>query len=596
MIVRFSMDEIKNMDLLYTWTEINSEELGTGTEEHYHGETYCKTIISDVMGATLNVEWIEENYLGSRERIANEVFELLSSEGLKYRISFSINSYERSVARLECSIVCQNTAEYNHDLEELKIALKDRLCVDWKECTWLEDTQSVELCREAYAYIVVTENNLRALVSKILIHFLGVNWLKSAGMEKEAKSVEFLKNKFISRVSEFGNINTDFLSMTLETLVGVMLKGIIYEDNIILENTDYLQIQEMGEKNINGMHIANFVKGKRKIDKDIWNDLFVPYIFNPDDFKQTVHSFIEDRNHVAHSKVLSWTAYQVIKKDIKKMDESIESTCEKYEQEVASDELIETWIIENEEEKGEREFMRNYYRDRLSSETGMDILNESDIIRWFDETIHKLYNDVFQRYHFDMDFNISGFKSINEDSICFSVSSLAVEDGSAIITIETETTIDDELCGDSECIIKAKNSDGVVLFGSVIRFHNGSGCEGEDGLMEVSSTTEYDANELDGFSESLFRYIDEELNPYPAMLKVLVYESKGAESFVADFPCGQCGKQGVSINDSFLKIGRCCYCGWENEIGECQRCGELLDVDSLENGFCPHCSSYIEKQ
>lgn len=80
--------------------------------------------------------------------------------------------------------------------------------------------------------------------------------------------------------------------MTLETLVGVMLKGIIYEDNIILENTDYLQIQEMGEKNINGIHIANFVKGKRKIDKDIWNDLFVPYIFNPDDFKQTIHSLL----------------------------------------------------------------------------------------------------------------------------------------------------------------------------------------------------------------------------------------------------------------------------------------------------------------
>ena len=72
MTIKFSMDRIKNMDQLYTWTPTYSEELGCpGEEEHYHGTDYCKQVIADVF-ATMN--WGTQKYLGSLERIANEVF------------------------------------------------------------------------------------------------------------------------------------------------------------------------------------------------------------------------------------------------------------------------------------------------------------------------------------------------------------------------------------------------------------------------------------------------------------------------------------------------------------------------------------------
>ena len=52
--IKFSMDRIKNMDQLYTWTPTYSEELGCpGEEEHYHGTDYCKQVIADVF-ATMN--------------------------------------------------------------------------------------------------------------------------------------------------------------------------------------------------------------------------------------------------------------------------------------------------------------------------------------------------------------------------------------------------------------------------------------------------------------------------------------------------------------------------------------------------------------
>lgn len=113
--------------------------------------------------------------------------------------------------------------------------------------------------------------------------------------------------------------------------------------------------------------------------------------------------------------------------------------------------------------------------------------------------------------------------------------------------------------------------------------------------MVATDNSEYDTSELDDFRDELFDAI-ESLNPYPAQLNALAYEHKGAVQFVADFPCGQCGKFGVSIDETFLPIGRCCYCGYENELVKCERCGELVDVDTLEHGLCPSCAAYIDKQ
>lgn len=269
--------------------------------------------MTDVLNSLTPSDWKDQKYLGSCDRIANETFILTSISGSEYKISFAVNTYNREAARLEITITAPETTDYDHRLEKLKLALKNRLFPDWHQCTWLVDEQAAELCKNAYEKAFVIENNLRAFASKILIHFLGVDWIKRAGLEKEAQSVESLKEKFIHRVPDFDNINTDFLSMTLETLVGAMLKDVIYRDNVILSRQDYEKVQMIGAKqNTTVSNIAEYIKKLRTVDKRIWDDLFSPYIDDLSAFETAVHNFIEDRNHVAHSKVLSWSAYQVI--------------------------------------------------------------------------------------------------------------------------------------------------------------------------------------------------------------------------------------------------------------------------------------------
>ena len=223
----------------------------------------------------------------------------------------------------------------------------------------------------------------------------------------------------------------------------------------------------------------------------------------------------------------------------------------------------------------------------------MEILSEQNISDWFDEVLHDLYSAVYQRYHLDMEYKISDFCYPSEKDIVFSVSCPVDEELYIIVT--AEYAIDDGLGEDSTCYIAAKDNEGSEIYSTSVRFHNGNGVEGENGLMEATDNSEYDTSELDEFIEKLFSSIDS-LNPYPAEAEAIVQRSKGVDHVIADFACEQCGKFGVSVDEEFLPVGKCCYCGWENELARCDRCGELVSVDLIEDGFCPSCCAYFEKQ
>lgn len=587
MQIIFSMDGIKNMDQLYTWEMEQDGSFGCDIEvEHYHGEDYCKSIISSL------ADWPDARYIGSHDRIANETF-ILTKNGSDYTLSFAIDTYAKKIARLEVTVSTTETETYDINLEKLKITLKNKLLPDWQECTWLLDEQSAILCKEAYEQAYIIENKLRAFASKVLIHFLGVSWLRRAGLEKQAESVKNLKDKFTQRVPDFEDINTDFLSMTLETLVGIMFEGVVYKDDVVLSRQQYEALQGICSNAKSASSVAEYVKARRTVDKNLWTDLFIPFVDDPEAFKTATHNFIEDRNHVAHSKVLSWSSYQVILRDFHEMEKQIRLGDEKFDTEEASEEVLATWEAEQ-DDRDDPEYEKEYIRDRISSETGMDILDESAIEDWFDETLlNELYDDIYQHYHLDVCFEISDYSSPSEGGLLFSVSCPVEEDGRLRIDVIAESSIDDELGGDSTCTIVAGKEDGTDVCQAEIHFHNGNGSEGENGLMEADENTEYDISELDDFKAELIAAIDD-LNPYPAKLDALEYEAKGSEQFVADIPCEQCGKFGISVSEALLPIGKCCYCGYENELEECVRCGAL--VGSVEHGLCPTCAAYVDKQ
>lgn len=96
---------------------------------------------------------------------------------------------------------------------------------------------------------------------------------------------------------------------------------------------------------------------------------------------------------------------------------------------------------------------------------------------------------------------------------------------------------------------------------------------------------------MSDFLEDLVDYINDGLNPYLENLFSLEFEygRYGGDNPVADFVCAECGKLGVSILEDFLPIGKCCYCGYENEVHICEICGTAYDDMGGDEHLCNGC-------
>ncbi len=218
MIIKFSCDKILDISKIYKKIDSDSSQEGYS----YQGINYCTLLLSDVVGSVASLTSCL--YKGVKNRKANEVFVVQGNT--LYNITFRIDTFDDyTKAHIEVTIESVDCGiSYNTELEGLKRLLKNRLLKDWQVCTWLQDDQSEALCTELYSDFFHLENDLRAFVSKVMIFHFGITWLQRFGMEKYLQSVATMENDFIQRVPDFENINTQFLSMTLETLKEILLK------------------------------------------------------------------------------------------------------------------------------------------------------------------------------------------------------------------------------------------------------------------------------------------------------------------------------------------------------------------------------------
>lgn len=170
----------------------------------------------------------------------------------------------------------------------------------WNRCIWVTDEQSEALCTMLYPMLFEAENEMRAFVNKVLIHYVGVNWIKKIGMEKYDLSHENLMGDFRRISPQYSGVDDTIISMTLEIMMEIIKKGKIYDENITLSSADWNVLNEKGNKSADA--VLGYIKKKRKINIDIWEDIFKQYF----DFDLSIITdFIKNRNHVAHNKLLN---------------------------------------------------------------------------------------------------------------------------------------------------------------------------------------------------------------------------------------------------------------------------------------------------
>ena len=349
------------------------------------------------------------------------------------------------------------------------------------------------------------------------MHHIGKDWIKQYGMEKYEGSHKSLSVDFKRKVPCFADIDDTFISMTMETMMEVILKANIYEDEIVLNQSDMAKLhQEIAVGAANPL--LELMRNRRKVKTDIWKDIFKQYFEDEESSKSNITDFIKNRNHVAHNKLLNWSGYQMMKQNIEQLDSIIEKANQSFEESIPSEEQYMTWNIGVEEEESEaarREWERDYLRIRISGETGVEIREEEGIYKLFSETLGELYNEFSDIYYFDPQFDMSKKSDIamtEEEQVLFSIRSNAVK--TAVLEVVADMTFDSDMDGDSSLYISCRR-DGTEIFRTVLEYHNGSGMEDTfEGKIVLNSESYYDKEELDEFKDELKDYIEEKLNPH----------------------------------------------------------------------------------
>lgn len=600
--VEFIMNDIADISKIYEITECEDRGLGPGVLINYRGKEYCADVISSLqsnMPLILNVE-----YKGSLERIANEVY-VLTTSAKQYIVALTLDTYEhkksRMVVRIDSVIGansnnCQQNDTYDSVLEQLKIKLKDSLLRDWNTCVWIFDVQSEVLCSFLYPLIFKLENKMRAFASKVLIHHLGINWMEQLGLEKYLASHKELTGDFKRHVREFANIDDRFISMTLETMLKVIKSGMVYETEISIPDDAASKIhKKIADNNTNGVY--DLICGMRKVKIRFWEDIFAKYFGDIKSLPKIITDFVSDRNHIAHNKLMTWSAHQIIKSNIEAVDRFFTEANQRFEESVPSEEMYMTWDAESEMERDaaeEEAWERDYIRIQIAGQTGIEIRYEDAIFDLFREKLDEIFHGIDDTYYFDPSIHVSeqySIENVYSEQLFFSIVCRAHPESS--ISVYVEMSIDDSMDGDSELYIECRSSDEKTkIANATVHYHNGAGyIDTFEGTVELESESYVDDEALSQFNEVLETYIQTTLNPFAAKLEELKMEVAryGGDLPVADFECFECEKMGVSINNDFFPFGKCCYCGAENDVYICEKCGKAFGEDGGDLGLCNEC-------
>lgn len=193
MKIEFLFSGIKDIEKLY---QINFVDNFLGDDKchsyTYIGKEYLQNKLQRLKETLPAVkELVYQQCFG---RIANEVF-VVAANDVYYELVFTIDTYQYKKSRMKVSIERNQKIDiksgnyifpegegYDIFLEQLKIVVKDIFKNDWAVCSWITDEQSEQLCSHLYLDIFKVENEIRAFANKILVHHLGKDWIKQAGI------------------------------------------------------------------------------------------------------------------------------------------------------------------------------------------------------------------------------------------------------------------------------------------------------------------------------------------------------------------------------------------------------------------------------
>ncbi len=414
--IEFKMIEIKDLSKIQKRKMVKDDIFEADVEQVEDiADEYCQGIMARI--ETLFGSDCKVKYIGCTDRIGNFEFKV-SYKDVEYTVIFQVDTYEwnrqftvkigYSQIRVGIPVpqMREKVAGYDHFLEKLKINIKNALIRDWYKCVWIKDNQSLELSREVYSDIYMAENELRAFISRIMIEHFGIDWHDRPEFYKLKASIE--ENAVIIKrnVPNFNNIDVNLYTVTLEKLMDTVMTD-IYSDAMqdSPEMQNLIKERIFATTQLDKMKSAlDFLKNRYVKKYNIWEKFFKPLIADSVKWEELLTSFIANRNHVAHNKLLDYMSKETMLSDTREFRRFIREAVIKFDEENCSEEVEETLQAIADQ----REYEQEARMEIIESESGVKIRDKKEILKLFQDTVDEIYTDAVNKVYFDEGIEVLG--------------------------------------------------------------------------------------------------------------------------------------------------------------------------------------------
>ncbi|MFE4243876.1 hypothetical protein [Peribacillus butanolivorans] len=495
--------------------------------------------------------------------------------------------------------------DLDKDLHDLKIRIKDLIIDDWERCVWLEDGQSASFAENLYGRVHNIENSMRRLINKILFYRLGGAWWESYIPSKLQNKYNHRNGAYEAKAPSFKKVHTNLLSMDTDDLLSILeLKTYKIKKKTFLGNPDPLlhgfaetehHIKHQQDINLfkqlmnnimydekNESHqkkLTKLLKEQVEVDQDFWEKYFSPvFSCSLREFKGYWKNFYDDRNHVAHNKLIDYKLYRKYTQTIERIEAIIKDAESSFDNILEKDSSVFLAQLKENEEATQ---ILNNHQELIEEESGVRIRNYDDIREEFllaiDDTFESLKGDFYSRL--DLEVVYTEPELNDEIETIFEITNNI---SNKSLTVEVESGIDDSPGYRSELTLKVYFNDELKETFEAY-YQNGEARFDEEQSNYMPEI--YDEFDLQGVISS-YDFIS-------SLLEVEMPEVP--EEDLASFSCGDCNEYAVNLSEeNEYKVGICLYCGHLNEVGGCLRCDSFIDntVDSL----CDSCQEYVDKQ
>jgi hypothetical protein len=217
------------------------------------------------------------------------------------------------------------------------------------------------------------------------------------------------------------------------------------------------------------------------------------------------------------------------------------------------------------------------FRKKISEESGVETLDEEEILDKFQELITTVFDNIKEEIYFRSDIEVTLIKpTFNKNEKIFKIIHSYFDNK---IHVDGEVLIDSSEGGTSNVILRLYYNDGLEET-FPISITNGEAEFNEDQSSYLPITQEeYDFSSLNDLETMIYDLVDD-------------YMPEIEEDEIACFPCEECEKFTINIAEyNEFSVGTCLYCKHMNSVGQCTRCGEIIDSD--EDLLCYSCECNI---